>query len=281
MLFMVTQTLNGGLLNELLALSEAPPDQILEFVRRWGPIDLINHVRRYRHLPSLGEARKFAESLLQCSIPGNLERDNETCAVYRAGSKHIQYTLDLAAEIYNTRDESRWLARFPYHCEDCTYGIWRARQTVEDTVRDFLDLGSVSFSLEWKEDQWQIEVRFLDTLGAIAVKLMLAVARADSLYMCYGCKKAYVRSAQVGSDGITHRRRPRADQRNYCLDCGRKSALLDAKRRNRKKHHDARRLYELDGKCIQEISTQLQTTEQRVQEWVDKGRWKRGKRGAH
>jgi hypothetical protein len=274
------RTPNGNLLDDFVALSGAPPKQILEFVRKWGPLDVIDHVRRLHYeLRSLRAARGFAKSLLGCSIPTPEAPRTESCLVYAAFANHIQQLLNLAAEIYYTQDESHWLARFPYHCEECACGIERARQNVEDGIQRLLWLGEVSFSLQWEGDQWQIEVWFADLVGAIAVKLMLAVARADSLYTCYGCKQAYLRSAQVGSDGITHRRRPRPDQRNYCGGCGRKKALLDAKRRNRQKHRDARVLYEVEGKSVKAISAELHTTTEKVSQWAQKERWKKGKTG--
>jgi hypothetical protein len=221
----------------------------------------------------------FTESLLQTRIAHSRAPNTENWAVYPAFAKYVQRTLNLAAEIYRTQDESKWIARFPYHCAECTYGVERARQQVKNCVRNLMAVGGATFSLEWEEDQWQVDVRLDNTLGAIGVKVMLAVAGADSLYTCYGCKQAYLRSAQVGPDGTTQRRRPRPDQRNYCGRCGRKKALLDAKRRNRMKHHDARRLYEIDGKSAAEISAQLLTTEKRVRVWIQKGHWKHPKKG--
>ena len=59
----------------------------------------------------------------------------------------------------------------------------------------------------------------LTTLGAVAVQLALAVSGAHSLAVCSACGRPYTRTG----------RRPQRGRRNYCPDCGIRTAWRDSK----------------------------------------------------
>ena len=58
--------------------------------------------------------------------------------------------------------------------------------------------------------------------GALAVQLVLACGRADSISTCSGCRKPYLRRWH----SVTGRG-------NYCEDCGKRAVWRDSKRRRR------------------------------------------------
>jgi DNA-binding CsgD family transcriptional regulator len=256
---------NAGFLDEFLALQRANGRSVENFVRRWGPINLVDHIQRFHHsVRPLRSARKFAACIVERPLlwrSHELQRKrykSEPLAVYVGLAERCQDLINLAAEIYAKPSDKFWIDRYPYHCDDCDFGVRAARWKVERGLAILAQLAQIDPSLYWDNDQWRMNLWFPDVLGAIAIKTMMAVTRSTGLYTCSGCGNAYLRYL---------RRRPRAGEGNYCSECGRGRALQDAKRRLRANQREARRLLGR-GRSIDEIAAKLNRTKQTISNWV-------------
>jgi hypothetical protein len=264
----------GGLPDRFLSL--ANPAMVRAFAERWGPLDLVENVRRGLHLERPEHARGLVSNWLEVpedSIP--LAPRREPCALYIALARRFQRVLNQSAEVYTkpSRDPI-WKQRFPWHCADCAHGYARAVQTVEDELERLIQIGEVHVAPAWRNG-WQIEIGFFSVLGALATQLLLAVARADALYTCTGCGDAYIRSAAEKDGSFRRRRAPKPGENNYCQKCEPR-AVQDAKRRYRKKQRDARERYEAGG-SVREIARELRTKPGIVARWAKREGWVKGK----
>jgi hypothetical protein len=272
---------NGSLLDDFLN-ARRDDFALRDFVGVWGPLQMEEATRRWLRpsYPEIGsdQVRNFLFGMFGQGVPGVTEyeaADREPAFYYTGLSEHFQALLNLAADIYTqAHTKSEWLKKYPFIDEYNPCGIEGARDEVELGVKRLLDLGEVSFSLDWKKDQWQIEIYFSGIIGALASKLMLAIARADGLYTCSGCGNAYIRSAQTrddtpGGERTRRRRAPKPGESNYCSTCGDSRARMNAKRRYREKICKAIDLSK-KGMSVERIAETLDTDSFRVLGWIQK-----------
>ena len=121
--------------------------------------------------------------------------------------------------------------------------------------------------------QWEAYIGYgpmgtYSLFGVLATQLALAVARADGLYFCTGCRLPYIRSRGT--------RRPKPGNNNYCEACrgtsGKDQARRDARDRLRQRQSEARRLHS-KGVPIEQIAKRLGARDgvQSVRKWVGPG----------
>ena len=278
---------------EFLRLCSATDERVLGFAERWGVLDARTAIAKFvqqkflRALPesmSATERQDAVENLLgqysQSWFDGKVPpagSAGEPTDVYRGFCQFVRQILTDAVKI-QTEDDAYWDQRYPCHNPLEPWGRFRAVESIEWTVSKLVEFSEISFGLAWDIDaeNWRTEVHLgtvSPTLATIVIQLMLSVSRADSIYTCTGCGVPYIRSE-------SHFRRPKPNQNNYCPDCGKEQAQLDAKRRYRQKIAEARRLHAA-GIPIPRIAEQLDTEVENVEKWVgveDNGKTKTRKR---
>ncbi len=121
--------------------------------------------------------------------------------------------------------------------------------------------GLSDFTLQWSPDaqKWELQIDYHGyTFAAIALQLALYVADADSLYICSGCSRPYIRD----------RKRPKTGWANYCETCRAKGlALRHASDRKREKQAEVKRLA-ADGLPPAEIAARVNSDPETVQRWL-------------
>jgi hypothetical protein len=90
---------------------------------------------------------------------------------------------------------------------------WRERPYLAMALERWLELGNVRPTFNWRHEAPAVvlEPSFFDgwTFGALAVEILMAVAKAHTLAVCSGCGAVYLREG----------RRPKPGQRNFCPEC--------------------------------------------------------------
>jgi hypothetical protein len=102
---------------------------------------------------------------------------------------------------------------------------WIARIYLQEAVNRWLHLGNVRLSMSWSinSENPSLEIE-AETFGLLGVQLLTAVTGAQSLSLCDGCDRPYVREG----------RRPQTGRANYCPDC-RKSKVPERERQRRRR----------------------------------------------
>jgi hypothetical protein len=197
-----------SVLDDFVALAEAPPERVLRFVRKYGMLGLCK-----RHgLPSSHD-----------SSPGRIvicgTRQPEDVALYNRYAKEVRAILRLAAAAHEglagRLEDWRDLG-----AEDLDRTAKHARLLVTRAVGSWLAYGDVRASFDWTRDAPQVQLEGNGTWGAIARQLAFAIARAERLAICAGCGARFTGRVQTG-------------RQSWCQACGKKAADRESKRRQR------------------------------------------------
>jgi hypothetical protein len=193
----------AGALDGFVRLGDAPGEEILQYARRWGVLQLCRHLKPCTHAPAI------------CTPAGV-----EPLTTWQQYASEAQNILNRATELH--RDPPR-----------------TGRQRVKawghifGRVTEWLHMATGRLVLDstgsWTK--WPAGMRLgvaADGLfGVLALQLALAVLRADGLYACSGCRLPYAPTT-----------RPALGKRHFCPDCrGRgvpvRLAVQDYRRRKR------------------------------------------------
>ncbi len=218
-------------------LSDAEPDKILAYARRWGPIGFCEHDLPSTHnLQVLGPDR-IGVGL--CDPRGWPDHCWEPIQLWRKYSLQGRALLNIASRL----NENKSGNQEDWKCLDCWefpgtgVPLWQCRTVHQRTsvafeLNRWLEIGGVRLAVECFKHSYSISLQppyHLGVFGAIACQLAFAIARADGLAICSGCGQAY-----------TPTRRPTVDRRNYCIECGRSAAVRDASRDYRRRERERR-----------------------------------------
>lgn len=216
------------LLSRFTKLADAPPSRILKFARRWGVLGICKHLVPYTHnRPPLfrGEKRFW------CTPTRNEDgKFWEPIDAWHAYSRQMQSMLRVAANLHQGRPGEVKDWNIIYDLGPTGDGDGLGRYVNSDRhfftliVNFWIKVGSVRPNFSWSGDAAFVS---FDThlFGALVGQLLTLVSRTKGLGFCSGC----------GDPFIPVRRRPKADQRNYCVTCGRKAAWRDAQRDRRRR----------------------------------------------
>jgi hypothetical protein len=216
-----------GLLEQFVKLADAPATAIAAYARRWGVLQICPKHRRpgaYWHRSEEGKA---------CRPMGWPGEPYEPIARWRDCARHVRALLNVVAAVHlgelGRREDWDILyendlvyAGDPHVLDDFNLKI--ARFVISWIIQGWLQLVHVMPFLDWNDPQHPtVRLGGGRLTGAIALELLFITARTDGLAICAACGIPYV----------PRPRRPRAGERTYCPDCGRKAAVRDAARRYR------------------------------------------------
>lgn len=188
----------------------------------------------------------------------------------------LNISLALTRDPATVGEDQDWDALGPFHEHS---SLEAARTSITSTLHMWLRAGRVGIRAVPKRGLgdgptvWQTYISYgaideFSLFGHLAAQLMLAVANADGILSCTGCKNLYLRP--MG------KRRPRPGQNSYCEECrgksGKDTARKDAKRRYRAKVADARRRYSA-GSSVEELADILRPRGgvEAIKRWVGLG----------
>ena len=214
---------NGKLFERFLGLAEAQPKQVLAFARRYGILNLCQtHRLPYEHcrMQSHQQDERRCEPMLQ----------REPVSEWLRFAKNAQLLLRVAAALHRGEvgDREDWLALFAFEfaspgAELFTGNVIRKPACAGIYLKYYLDMwlsfGGVRPLFEWCGDRPRIVLGGAGFFGAVAMHLVLTVCRMDGFATCSGCGTPFV-----------PRRRPAADRRAWCPECGSASGYRASKR---------------------------------------------------
>src|SRR5947209_4956390 len=216
------------LLVRFTKLADAPPAEILKFARKWGVLGICKHLLPYTHNPPplfRGEKRFW------CTPMRNEDREFwEPIDAWHVYSRQMQSMLRIAANLHQDRPGELNDWNILYDLGPAGNGCGQGLYLIDDRhmlavlVNFWIKVGNVRPTFSWSGDTTFVS---FDThlFGALVGQLLTFVSRTKGLGVCSGC----------GDTFIPVRRRPKADQRNYCVKCGRKAAWRDAQRDRRRR----------------------------------------------
>ena len=217
----------SDLLERFLALS-TPNDEvnsILRFAQRFGVFGFCEHDLPACHnwLPggkAFGVKPCWPPKCERNGVPyyyENLER-------WRSLARGAQALLNVAAAVHagKTGRSEDWVAADP--ARGSPSKPTEARERLVWRVGDWLKIGRVEVGFG---HDFEIALQFgapFGLFGALAVRLMLAIARSEGLAVCSSCRRSFI-----------PKRRPDQNRLSFCQECGRKAAVRLAARRCREK----------------------------------------------
>ena len=212
-----------GILDYFVALADAPPEEVLNFARHWGILELCEHNLPASHNAPAHAPRATNTLVTWCHPRGWYDRTGkydgwEPLEVWRQFSRQARALLHIAARLHLGQVGLPEDWRLVYERSPSPEPAPWWKQTVDgekskiaDIVNEWLELGNVRVRTSWRPWRQPAPVVTLagdGLFGALACQLLLAINRTDGLAICSGCGSPYCPS-----------RRPRMDQRRYCPEC--------------------------------------------------------------
>lgn len=238
------------MLSSFLRLATAPPGQIEHYARQWGVLGICEHSLPAGHaaFPSEGPIGRKE----WCHPMGYGDGwFYEPLEAWRRFSREALALLNVAAMLHHGRPGASedWAVIYA-RAEKTEHRWWEGskkrwlsfeRAELVKKINEWLAMGNVRPSFGWHGPGSVTSIHLAAAepahglFGALAVQLMLAVARSDGLAICSACGSSYF-----------PRRRPSAGRRHYCENCGRGAAVRHAsatyrrRRKARESHTTAR-----------------------------------------
>ena len=232
----------ANLWEEFLALDVSNAERVQVFARRWGVLELCEaHGFPRNHLPVQPQPRSetLSEFGFRCP-PTRGEGDTwiEPLDGWKRWFTRATALLRVAAPLGGGKSAPGADWREACEWPELAGGRppWRPPQSATDhraqlarTLTNWLRLGQIRASVEWRGKEPELFLGGGGLFGAIALQLALAVTRQRGFAICSECGKVYFVE-----------RRPKTALDRYCLD-HKKVANREAQRR-RRAHPTSRRL---------------------------------------
>ena len=246
-------------LTDFLKLERARPEDVLKYANKHGVLDLCEHMFPYGNH-------------LSCQPMGwpldgwtSLETWRRTAGIFAA---ILRISSDLRENAQSTGRNKDWQVLFSavQSNNEMRSSVMTNREhglnMLQLVVNSYLQLGEVTPLLARTSPGWKLHFAgnsLYPLFGNLAFQLALILCGADVIYTCAGCGTIYVREGD--------RRRPKSGTRNYCNDCGKPKAALDAKRNYLARIAEARKL-RADGLTTVQIAIQMRIDKKKVARWV-------------
>ncbi len=209
------QKTDAGLLDAFVRLATASDEAILRFAQQYGPLELCMHELPIGHPPGWVDPRRGGSpkrrtrsDLKPLCIQWMRDQPVET---YRQKARELQALLRVAATlgrgatVPKVRDEDWALVTR----KRASTAVKRADvlAAVADRVNGWLINGRVQPIVRWSEaGSLRIEFSGIGMWWSLGQQLAFAVVRVGGIATCHGCGVLFTPS-----------RRPREDQRSWCL----------------------------------------------------------------
>ncbi len=206
-----------GMLDAFVHLTDAQPERIRDYARRWGILGICKHGLPATHNPPPPGGIGPSHQRTWCYPLGWVDERCcwEPIEAWRLFAAQARGLLNIAAQLHDDQ---------PGRLEDWQ-NIYYQRACVAVIVNEWLGWGNVRPVFEWPIDRSpDVKLGGGALFRALAVQLMLSISRTDGLAICSACGIPYVPS-----------RRPPQGRRNYCHECGIRAARRDASREYRRR----------------------------------------------
>jgi hypothetical protein len=217
------------LLEAFLKFAEknATSEQILDFARQYGVLELCEH-----HLPRTHSdifitisASTVRAGCRPLSCPGKPAYAQEPIRGWKALAHRFRAILQIAALLHQDKPaplrawkaitsmgagtgRKDWLALHEYEAKPASERLGIHRALFNRVINWLLQMANVRPWFWWSKDGNGIEFGGVGLFGHLVLQLVLAVSRKDGFTFCTVCSQAYL---------IT--RRPARNRRNYCSKC--------------------------------------------------------------
>jgi hypothetical protein len=217
------------LLMRFIRLAEADAEQIREFAERWGPLWICKHELPYTHA---AEPLFPAADFRYWCKPQRTKSGEfwEPISVWRYFARQAKSALRITGRLHQNKVGLRDDWNVIYEPDSDGKGNGHGSDIGDDkfsltmVVNQWLELGNVRPKFRWWGEH--MAVSFDGHLfSTLACQLMMVISRTKGLGICSAC----------GEPFVPEKRRPKAEQRNYCKDCGRRAACRDAQRARRRR----------------------------------------------
>jgi DNA-directed RNA polymerase subunit RPC12/RpoP len=256
------------LLTEFVRQADGSDAQILEFVRRWGPLGLCKHELPASHNPwgqhpgcVVRSMRKDSQGVRWYWEPFNS---------FRAWAWEARGIVTLAANTYQGmvvnlegwREHGRsWeKTRFLFG-EDgrdlfSKHTPENQRYVLGQLVHEWLEIGGVQPFWRVRPGGSSIVLGGFGVFGALATQLLFVVSRTKGFSVCASCGRPF-----------SPKHQPLSTRLNYCSRCGLRAAQKEASKNYRRRVAEARQLSS-EGIGIRKIAKQLNRDIASVTRWV-------------
>jgi transposase-like protein len=266
-----------NLLKDFISLWQKRPQDIVRFAEKWGALRIDQGGNM---LPPAGEGTeplsmwiffsRRAYSVLRISKAlragevGDLE-DWKYLSTDAGGNKDQFFGMP-SWSMRGMKEFGGKQIPVPFD-NDVPFPVDRLCDQIAGELSEWLRRFTVHLAVDWGEaHDWRLQTRYSNglLLSAIGLQLTLAVADADSLFICSACKKLYIRPRS--------KRKPNAGQANFCDDCGdNRRPEREAEKRYRENRREARRLA-TGGVSVTDIANKLGKTTTVIRGWLKKGK---------
>jgi Homeodomain-like domain len=265
-----TVRLPERLLEQFLALADAPVKRIEAYARRWGVLWLCErHSYPFRHglefgmwsvPPPLPRKRQVWPLPLHCMPDETGGYLRERVDGWRFWARRAKAALDIGAQLHQGQVAAGSTWRIA-----CARGErWSSPSTLQEAwselelvVNDWISFMPVRPSVALRDGRPAILLGGGHLFGALAVQLALAICRTEGLGICSACGHSYIPA-----------RRPRAGQRQYCPTCRElKRPVRDAEADYRRRKREVIALRQ-QGVTLSAIARRLGRNVQTVRSWI-------------
>ncbi|HKS27868.1 MAG TPA: hypothetical protein VJS44_08620 [Pyrinomonadaceae bacterium] len=217
----ITKEPEEGLIIEFANLAFVEAETILQFAQTWGVLGLCKHNLPATHNPPIFNPKAMDKS---CKPTGS-----ESIELWHKFARMSRAVLSLASHLHRNEKGKKqdWIV-LSVSESSLPEEISGEKSLLVRYMNVWVDIANVRPRIQWNPAYINISYPLSNSLfGALTVELMRAVVRTHGPVICASCGNFY--------KPPTFGRRPRANQRNYCYECGKYAARRDASREYRKR----------------------------------------------
>ena len=224
----LSEILQGGqsLLDRFVRLAYAHPQQILNYAKAFGVLEICGHGLPWTHNPPFVHPSGELDHTSAC-VPHGEGRGpffSEPLEVWRAFARLFRGILNVAAYLHLEKagrlDDWKTIYDYPRDDDAQTRFIAFLEQIRNDervafeklnlsvVLNRLLTLGNVQPQVVWDREDPTIQFGGPRLFGNLVIQLVLAVSRTEGLAVCTACGNSYIPP-----------RRPASTRNNYCQVC--------------------------------------------------------------